>query len=189
VLRGEVHLLEPRKMWPGGAYGTRGKIAAAEMAEPGRALVYADAPEWRETVAAMFAADAAAPQEVLDASVRLLSGWRSSWVARPELVVALPAAGYPVLAGSVAGHIAAVGKLGQTELEVAKPPLDLRDRSSAEEAAFWRDGIEVRGDVAGRVLLLVVDATSSQWPITVAASKLRAAGAHAVLPLLLHRRP
>ena len=43
--------------------------------------------------------------------------------------------------------------------------------------------------VAGRAVLLVVDATSSLWPITVAAAHLRRAGARAVLPLLLHRRP
>ena len=45
------------------------------------------------------------------------------------------------------------------------------------------------GDVRGRVVLLVVDATSSLWPVTVAAAVLRRAGADAVLPLLLHRRP
>ena len=44
-------------------------------------------------------------------------------------------------------------------------------------------------DVGGRVVLLVVDATSSLWPITVAAAKLREAGATAVLPLLLHQLP
>ena len=27
VLRGETHVLEPRKMWPGGAFGQRGRIA------------------------------------------------------------------------------------------------------------------------------------------------------------------
>ncbi|NUS49537.1 MAG: ATP-dependent DNA helicase RecQ, partial [Nocardioidaceae bacterium] len=50
VLRGQVHVLEPRKMWPGGAFGTRGKIAAEDAHEEGRTLVFADAPEWRETV-------------------------------------------------------------------------------------------------------------------------------------------
>ena len=38
-------------------------------------------------------------------------------------------------------------------------------------------------------MLLVVDATSSQWPVTVAAAKLREAGASHVLPLLIHKRP
>ena len=36
VLRTEQHLLEPRKMWPGGAFGRRGRIPAAEAADEGR---------------------------------------------------------------------------------------------------------------------------------------------------------
>jgi ATP-dependent DNA helicase RecQ len=68
--------------------------------------------------------------------------------------------------------------------------------NSAEEAAFWRDRLHGGGaadsvgkSVAGRSVLLVVDATSSIWPITVASAVLRRAGASVVLPLLLHRRP
>ncbi|MBE7193173.1 MAG: hypothetical protein INR66_11910, partial [Gordonia polyisoprenivorans] len=41
--------------------------------------------------------------------------------------------------------------------------------------------------VAGRAVLLVVDESRSGWPITLAASALRDAGATAVLPLLIHR--
>ncbi len=62
--------------------------------------------------------------------------------------------------------------------------------SSADEAAAWRSAIQVGvADVTGRTVLLVVDATSSLWPVTVAAAHLRDAGASAVLPLVLHRRP
>ena len=64
------------------------------------------------------------------------------------------------------------------------------DLSSAEEARVWRDGIQVDGAaVSGRAVLLLADASSSQWPITVAAAKLRESGAAAVLPLLIHKRP
>ncbi|MGN6132230.1 MAG: RecQ family ATP-dependent DNA helicase [Nocardioidaceae bacterium] len=192
LLRGEVHVLEPRKMWPGGAYGSRGRISPGEMAAEGRTLVFADAPEWRETVASMFARDAAAPEEVRDACVRLLSGWRGSWPARPEVVVDLPAAGFPVLTGSLADHLAEVGRLSRASMQVGRPPADPREMSSAEEAAFWRGALDVSGAaeaVAGRAVLLVVDATSSLWPVTVAASVLRLAGASVVLPLLVHRRP
>ena len=38
-------------------------------------------------------------------------------------------------------------------------------------------------------VLLVVDATSTLWPVTVTAALLRRAGAGIVLPLVLHRRP
>ena len=189
LLRGEVHVLEPRKMWPGGAFGSRGRIPADEMAEPGRTLVFADAPEWRETVAQMFARDAPAPVEVKDACVRLLAGWRATWASRPEVVVDLPASGFGLLVGDVADHLASVGKLDRAGLELAGGPADVRDLGSAGEAAMWRDRLAVPPGVQGRAVLLVVDATSSLWPITVAAAMLRRAGASVVLPLLIHRRP
>jgi ATP-dependent DNA helicase RecQ len=163
------------------------------MHENGRVLIHADAPEWREAVAEMFGRDAVAPPDVLEATVRALAGWRSTWSARPEVVVDLPAAGFRALTGSVADHIASVGRLERASLPVPPPRDDLRDLSSADEAAWWRDQLDPAGmpsdAVAGRSVLLVVDASSSMWPVTVAAAALRRAGATAVLPLLLHRRP
>ena len=192
LLRGEVHVLEPRKMWPGGAFGSRGRIPPDQMAEPGRTLIFADAPEWRSTVAQMFGSDGPAPDDVLEACVRVMSGWRSSWSERPSVAVSLPAAGFPALVGSVADHLAWVGRLDRSALEVeGGVPADLRELSSADEAALWRDRLRLpdAAAVAGRSVLLVVDASSSLWPLTVGASVLRRAGASAVLPLLLHRRP
>jgi ATP-dependent DNA helicase RecQ len=192
LLRGQVHVLEPRKMWPGGAFGQRGKIPPEQAHEEGRTLVFADAPEWRETVARLFAADAPAPPEVADACVRLLSGWRGSWSARPEVVVDLSVTGHPVMTGSVADRVAEVGRLSRATLAGPVSPPDLRELGSAEEAAYWRDHLDagpLRDQVAGRCVLLLVDATSSLWPVTVAAAALRDAGASVVLPLLLHRRP
>jgi ATP-dependent DNA helicase RecQ len=192
LLRGQVHVLEPRKMWPGGAFGQRGKIPPEQAHEEGRTLVFADAPEWRETVARLFAADAPAPPEVADACVRLLSGWRGSWSARPEVVVDLSVTGHPVMTGSVADRVAEVGRLSRATLAAPVSPPDLRELGSAEEAAYWRDHLDagpLRDQVAGRCVLLLVDATSSLWPVTVAAAALRDAGASVVLPLLLHRRP
>jgi ATP-dependent DNA helicase RecQ len=192
LLRRQVHLLEPRKMWPGGAFGTRGRIAPEDAHEVGRTLVHADAPEWRETVASLFTIDAPAPDEVGEACVRLLAGWKDSWSRRPEVVVDLPAFGFPTMTASVADHVAARGRLDRASMPVPARVPDLRAMSSADEAAFWRDALtpdSLPREVAGRAVLLVVDATSSLWPITVAAAALRRAGASAVLPLLLHRRP
>ena len=62
-----------------------------------------------------------------------------------------------------------------------------REITGAVEAAYWRDHLGDAPDVAGQAVLLVVDASSSGWPITLAAAKLREAGATAVLPLLIHR--
>jgi ATP-dependent DNA helicase RecQ len=192
LLRGQVHLLEPRKMWPGGAFGSRGRIPAEESHATGRTLVFADAPEWRETIAAVFARDAPAPDDVLEGCVRLLSQWRTSWPARPEVVVDLTATGSPQLTASVADHLAAVGHLDRASLLGPAAPPDLRELSSSDEAAFWRDHLDAspaEEAVAGRVVLLVVDGSSSLWPVTVAAAVLRRAGASVVLPLLLHKRP
>ena len=192
LLRGQVHLLEPRKMWPGGAFGARGKIPPEESHDQGRTLVFADAPEWRETVSRMFDRDATAPSEVTEACVRLLAQWRTAWRSRPEVVVDLAAQGYPVLTASVADHLASVGRLHRASMGRPSAPPDLRELSSSDEAAFWRDHLDasaIADAVRGRCVLLVVDATASLWPITVAAAGLRRAGASVVLPLLLHRRP
>jgi ATP-dependent DNA helicase RecQ len=163
-------------MWPGGAFGAKGKIPPGLMAEPGRTVVFADAPEWREVIRSVFSADAPDPA-LLDAlkagCVAALSRWRDAWSSRPEVVVTLPAAGYRQLTTVIADHLAEIGRL--------------------ERAKVWRDGVSVdqltAQAITNRSVLLVVDASSSQWPITVAAAKLREAGAAAVLPLLIHRRP
>jgi hypothetical protein len=163
------------------------------MAETGRAIVYADAPEWRELVTSTFVRDRAPSPELCDAAVGALGHWRDSWPARPEVVVALPAAGYPLMTGGLADHLAQVGQLDRADLTVAMDPEAAADLSSSQEAALWRDAIRVNDQllsaVCGKVVLLLVDATSTQWPITVAAAHLRQAEASMVLPLLVHRRP
>jgi ATP-dependent DNA helicase RecQ len=97
------------------------------------------------------------------------------------------------MTGGLADHLAEVGRLGRAELTVAVDPAAAADLTSPHEAALWRDGIRVNDEllsaVSGKVVLLLVDASSSQWPITVAAAHLRQAEASMVLPLLVHRRP
>jgi ATP-dependent DNA helicase RecQ len=190
LLRTQTHLVEPRKMWPGGAFGSRGRIPPGEQPEVGRALIFADAPEWRELVQQVFGRDdAPPPEELVAAVIALLGTWRRDWSARPEVVVGLPAGGFPVLTAGLVQRIAEVGRLATAELSVTgSAPADV---SSPEDAAFWARAIGVPDPaaVAGRVVLLVTDATASLWPVTIAASKLRGDGAAAVLPLVVHRRP
>ncbi len=191
LLRGESHQLEPRKMWPGGAFGSRGRIPAELMADEGRVLIHADAPEWREFISAGLHFDTAAPREILDGCVALMSRWRSSWAVRPEVVVGFAPAGARRLVDEVTSHLAEVGRLRRAtlrELADAQP----EGLASAAEAAWWRDRIELPDDQSGHIaastVLLVADASSSMWPITLAAAALRGAGADAVLPLVVHRR-
>lgn len=194
LLRTQSHPVEPRKMWPGGAFGASGRIAPGELAAPGRALVHADAPEWREVVAAVFERDAPPPDELVHGLVGLLRAWGREWAERPEVVVGLPAAGFPVLTDELVRRIAEIGRMSTGSLmvddEAVRVARSSRDLTSATEAAAWRDAVSAPepNDVRGRVVLLVVDATASLWPVTVAAAALRRAGASAVLPLVVHRR-
>jgi ATP-dependent DNA helicase RecQ len=191
LLRGERHLLAPRKMWPGGEFGRRGRIPASELAEEGRALVFADAPEWADDIRRF---GSSGPSDaLLAAAVARLSEWRSTWSARPEIVVSLPAAGWGAVVEGVADHLAQVGHLKRGDMTVTSRPDEPGQLSSAQEAAFWREALTLEEGTAEtlkeRSVLLVVDATSSLWPVTVAAALLRDAGASTVLPLLIHRRP
>ncbi len=191
LLRGESHTLEPRKMWPGGDFGSRGRIPAELMADEGRVLIHADAPEWREFLSAGLRPDTAAPPDVLEGCVALMSRWRTGWVERPDVVVGLPAAGARVLIDDLVGHIASVGRLQRAAVDSPAEPVP-DGLASAAEAAWWRDRITVpdeqRPAISARTVLLVADASSSMWPVTLAAAALREAGARHVLPLVVHRR-
>lgn len=188
TLRAQSHVLEPRKMWPSG-FSLRGRIAAGVAADPGRVLVHADAPEWRTQVAAAEAGDPDAVQQLAAASVELMTRWRTSWAARPDVVVSLGVSGLADAVDPIAEHIAAVGRLSRSSMAVAERPSG--DLAGPAEAAHWDQALSVPApqEVDGRCVLLVVDRTASQWPVTVAAAKLREAGASRVLPLLVHRTP
>jgi len=185
VLRTEQHLLDPRKMWPGGAFGRRGRIPAAEVAEQGRVIVHADAVEWRDLLDGALRHDAPPPADLVDACVRTLAQW--SWPSRPELIVGLSAAGHAQLVGGVVEALGAAGRLPTVTWSCAGTAP--ADASSVDEATFWRETLENTAvpDVADRTVLLVVDRSSSGWVVTLAAATLRRAGADVVLPLLLHR--
>lgn len=187
VLRADQQVLEPRKMWPGGAFGARGRIPPTLAAAPGRVLVHADAAEWSDLIAGPLRRDTGAPTELKDAAVRVLSGWKDDWPSRPEVVVGCSVAGHPMLTTSLAQELAGVGRMEYEGWDVERP--DVTDLTSPDEAAAWRAAFAASGtpDVEGRTVLLVVDASRSGWAVTVAAATLRESGAGAVLPLLIHR--
>ncbi|WP_179480811.1 DEAD/DEAH box helicase [Allobranchiibius huperziae] len=187
VLRADQQVLEPRKMWPGGAFGAKGRIPPQLAAAPGRVLVHADAAEWSELRAGPLRHDAAAPPELQEAAVRVLAGWKDDWPARPDLVVSCAVEGHPELTSSLAEQLATVGRMRYTAWSVGTP--DVVDLASADEAAAWRTAFAGSDlpSVDGQNVLLVLDASRSGWSVTVAAATLREAGASAVLPLLIHR--
>ncbi|MEU9807896.1 DEAD/DEAH box helicase [Mycobacterium sp. NPDC050853] len=190
TLRTNSTVLEPRKMWPGGEFGTRGKIPVDLLAKPGRVLVHADAAEWSGVITAAVADEPEAIEALAQAAVSTLARWRDEWVARPEIAVSLQLTGASNPVQPVTDRIATVGRLRQAVMPVAAGKAPNRDSSGGEEAAYWRDAIGVddslRDAIRGRCVLLVADSTSTRWPVTVAAAHLRQAGAQAVLPLLIH---
>lgn len=187
ALRRDAMLLEPRKMWPGGSFGRRGRIGPDVKAEVGRVLIHADAPEWQEVLRAAQGGDAAAVGEIGDAAVATLSGWVRAAEIRPDSIVSLRLTGSE-LAEAVAAHLRAVGRRPGWVLPVSTGRTPDSDAPGVVEASYWRDHLgDPAESVVGQVVLLVADASSSGWPLTIAAAKLREAGAAAVMPLLIHR--
>lgn len=190
ALRRNSQILEPRKMWPGGAFGTRGRIRPELLAEPGRILAFADAPQWADTLRALRSgpgpAGEDARQELTDAAVAVLADWGRDGI-RPELICALDLG--TGLATDLAERLRTIGRRAPSDDFPVNPgPGPGRDANGAAEAVYWRDRLGPAPAAGGASVLLVIDETTSTWPITLAAAALREAGAGRVLPLLIHQR-
>ncbi len=184
--RGLDVVIEPRRQWAARLPDRKGKIDF--MAE-GRALAYADDPAWNTELAQLGLTDGPAPPVILDGMVEVLKRWSKSWT-RPVAVVAMPSRRFPQLVGSVAEHIARIGRLPLVDaLAVSGPPPSV-DSASAVRATdllyrtTLRDGVGFDGPV-----LLVDDTVRTRWTVTVAGALLVDAGATQVLPLVIHQLP
>ena len=130
-----------------------------------------------------------APTEVLDGIVEVLKRWSRTW-ERPVAVVPMPSRRYPVLVGSVAEHVARIGRLPLVDaLEVHRPGADGRGRSAVRARDLLarttlREGVRLDGPV-----LLVDDVVRTRWTVTVASALLAEAGATSVIPLAIHQLP
>ncbi|HEY7815273.1 MAG TPA: phosphoribosyltransferase, partial [Nakamurella sp.] len=184
--RGQDVIVEPRKLWPSGLPGRKGRIAGLA---PGRALAFADDPAWAQVLAPLWQQDRPAPQEVLEGMVEVLRRWSRSW-ERPVAVVGMPSRRFPELVGSVAEHIARIGRLPLVDaLQVTGPPPSAEVSSAVRgrellARTVLRDGVRFDGPV-----LLVDDIIRTRWTVTVASALLVEAGATAVLPLAVHQLP
>ena len=111
-------VIEAKKMWPTNmaALGidVKGRIGAAESAEPGRAIGrlagVGYGPRLRELVGP-GAKDADVPQEIVDAAVNVLSQWKAEWPERPAAVAAVGSSRLSLLVESTARAIADIGHL------------------------------------------------------------------------------
>ncbi len=191
--------VEPRKMWPTGmkelGIDATGKIPAAQLAEPGRALGRLTDIGWGATLRALLSEqtpDGPVTDQLADAMVQVLASW--NWKQRPAAVVAMPSRTRPALITSLGQRIAAIGRLpylGALGYATEDGPGARRHNSAQRLATLWRalvvpedlrDALASHGD--GPVLL-VDDQIDTGWTMTVAAMRLRDAGAPAVLPLAL----
>ncbi|UFU06217.1 RecQ family ATP-dependent DNA helicase [Ruania halotolerans] len=185
--RGLDAVVEPRKLWPSGVDGVRGKIGP--VIAPGRAVAFADDPAWSDVLARMWQRDEPAPAEILEAAVATLKRWSPHW-QRPTAVVAMPSRRFPQLVGSVAAHLSQVGRLPLVEALEVTGPRPTEEATSGmrvrELLARTRvvEGVELSGPV-----LLVDDAIRTRWTVTVAAHLLGSAGASTVLPFAVHQLP
>jgi ATP-dependent DNA helicase RecQ len=183
--------VEPRKLWPTGAdrlgIPVRGKLAADEQLQPGRALARLTDLGWGGRLRDLLADDAPdepVPPAVLDACVRVLADW--DWAARPGAVVAMPSRRRPVFIESLARGIASVGRLpfaGTLAWRGAAPSGSPGGNSAFRLASVWdrfsAEGLSLPPAVP---VLLVDDLVDSRWTVTVAGQELLRAGASAVLP-------
>ncbi len=188
--------LDPRVSWPTGmprlGVEVKGRIPAEEQVEEGRALARTTDLGWGPRVREVLAApDAPVPQPMTRALVQVLAAW--PWAQRPVGVVAMPSRRHPLLVGSVAEHLAQVGRLtmlGTLDLVEDGPVGEPGGNSAFRLAGVW-DRLAVGPELAsalataGGPVLLVDDVVHSRWSLTVAGRLLRRAGAEAVLPLAL----
>jgi ATP-dependent DNA helicase RecQ len=191
--------VEPRKMWPTGmkelGIDAAGKIQAGQLAEPGRALGRLTDIGWGAALRTLLSEqtpDGPVTDQLADAMVQVLASW--DWRQRPAAVVAMPSRTRPALVSSLAQRIAAIGRLpylGTLGYATEDGPGQRRHNSAQRLATLWR-ALVVPDDLADSVkshgdgpVLLVDDQIDTGWTMTVAAMRLREAGAPGVLPLAL----
>ncbi len=191
--------IEPRKMWPTGmrelGIEVSGKIGPDLAAAPGRALGRLADLGWGPRLRAVLGADAPdgpAPDDLVAAIVKVLAAWK--WDERPAGVISIPSRSRPELISSLAGRIAEIGRmpfLGSLDYaDAAGAPTGGQHNSAQRLRGVWEafvvpDSVGAALEGLGGPVLLVDDQIDSGWTLTVAAMRVRAAGAAAVLPLVL----
>ena len=191
-------LLEPRRQWPAAMAGlgvpVRGKIAAAESAEPGRAIARFTDLGYGSRIRAVLAEsapDGPVPAELITAGIAVLAGW--DWQSRPAAVVHVGSLRRPLLVADLAAQLSRIGRLvdlgGVAHLGRSATG---RSNSAQRLKACWDSyrvpaGLSQRlaGDQQGAPVLLVDDTCDTGWTLTVVARLLRAAGAGPIYPFTL----
>ncbi|MGH3979537.1 MAG: RecQ family ATP-dependent DNA helicase [Pseudonocardiaceae bacterium] len=180
----------PRRQWPTGlaALGVElaGRIPAAELAEPGRAVGRLTDVGWGGRLRELFASgapDGPVPADLLDATVAVLASW--DWLARPVGVVTVASRSRPELVASLGERLASLGRLPQLGRVTSDGAAPSAANSAHRSAALLRSVQAPALPALEGPVLLVDDRADTGWTLTVAARALRLAGAPSVLPLVL----
>ncbi|HEV2886934.1 MAG TPA: DEAD/DEAH box helicase [Jatrophihabitans sp.] len=203
-------LLEPRRQWPAAmpslGVPVRGKIAAAESAEPGRAIarftdlgygsriravLTSTGPDSPDSPAGPDSPADPVPPDLIGAAVGVLAAW--GWQPRPAVVVHIGSLRRPLLVGGLAAELSRIGRLADLGgVEHLGRSASGRSNSAQRLKASWdsyrvpdRLSEQLAGDYQGAPVLLVDDFCDTGWTITVVARLLRAAGAGPVYPFVL----
>ena len=179
----------PRKQWPSGMseldVPVSGRIAAGELAEPGRVIGRLSDIGWGPRLRELTEGeDAPVPKDVLEACVRVLAGW--GWAERPVGVVGIGSRTRPHQLAQLARRICEIGRLpllGTLEPQGERP--GEHANSAQRLASVWNGFAEPSFAVPAGPVLLVDDLIDSGWTMTVAARLLRRSGATAALPFAL----
>lgn len=194
-LRSAQVVVDARKQWPRGIEGRSGNIAGDRRAEEGRALAFGSDPGWSEVVARRFAtADAAPDDELVRGVAAALKAW--PWAERPTWVTWVPSRSRPLLVEGLAARLAELGKMELVDAvrrtRADAPPQDQMENSAAQAVNVldaFEFGASDGSEFPAGPCLVLDDSLRSGWTMTVVAEGLRGAGADAVLPFVLWRRP
>jgi ATP-dependent DNA helicase RecQ len=187
--------IDPRRMWPTAmpslGIDIKGKIAAGESAQTGRAVARFTDLALGSRVRAGVGTDGTVAPDLIAASIKVLAAW--DWEQRPVAIAAIGSSARPALVADLAGQLARIGRLTDigTVLHHGRSGGE-RSNSAHRLRTVW-DGYRLpdamvatlRGELNGAPLLLVDDYADSGWTIAVVARLLRAAGAGAVYPFVL----
>ncbi|MEO6501709.1 MAG: DEAD/DEAH box helicase [Jatrophihabitantaceae bacterium] len=199
-------MLEPRRQWPAAMASlgvqVRGKIAAAESAEPGRAIARFTDLGYGARIRALLAtahpatadsdgSDGPVPPELIAASIGVLAGW--GWQPRPAAVLHVGSLRRPLLVADLAAQLSRIGRLTDLgAVEHVGRSSTGRSNSAQRLKACWdsyrlpdRLSEQLAGEHRGTPVLLVDDYCDTGWTLTVVARLLRAAGAGEVYPFTL----
>ena len=203
-LQGGDILVEPRKQWPTRLDAPKGRIAAGSQAEVGRALARLGDGGWDPVVEGLFTLarnghEFELSDDLVRACAAVLKRW--DWPARPTWICPVPSRRTGALIDAVAEALGGLGKLPVHRALVAEAsdlaPDDAFQQDQANSAhqvlnVWHRLNVDSAAlppaAIASGPVLLVDDEIDSRWTVTVAADRLREAGAGPVLPFALRSR-